>query len=140
MPVTEQDARAIAYLAARIRTETGGTRWDQPGIDAIVGKYVGRSLVAAVERVTRHAADPEAKTPGAILRPFVPAGVAIDTPPQPPRKHEACRVCGRHVESCLCERPATRAPEPSTRHAEHIAAARRQLRGVLDHEQPEEGR
>lgn len=136
MPTTDQDARALAYLVERIRIETNGNRWDKPGIDAVLAKLVGKSLVPSIERVIRHAADPDAKTPGAILRPFVPAGVAIDTPPQPPRKHEACRVCGRHVERCLCERPTTRAPQPSTRHAEHAAAARAALRGV-DHETKE---
>ena len=132
MPTTDQDARALAYLVERIRVETNGSRWDKPGIDAVLAKLVGRSLVASIERVIRHAADPDAKTPGAILRPFVPPAEAINTPPQPPRKHESCHVCGRHVDTCLCERPTTRPSTPTPRYAEHIADARRRLRGETE--------
>ena len=32
MTITDQDARALAYLAKRIRDDSGLSRWDEPGI------------------------------------------------------------------------------------------------------------
>ena len=70
---TERDAQALAYLAKRLREETyGAGPWDDAGIWAVIKPLVGRNLAIAIEQVTRHAADPEAKTPGAITRPFLP--------------------------------------------------------------------
>lgn len=71
--MTDHDAQAIAYLAGRLRQETyGAAAWDQAGIYAKVKELVGQNLELSLERILRHAADPEAKTPGAIHRPFLP--------------------------------------------------------------------
>jgi hypothetical protein len=71
--VNEQDVRALTYLAARIRSETHGAgRWDEAGIAAKISELKGQGLAQVVERVARHASDRDAKTPGAILRPFLP--------------------------------------------------------------------
>ena len=126
MPVTDQDARALAYLASRIRTEANAPRWDAAGIEAVIAKLVGRGLVASIERVTRHAADKDAQTPGAILRPFVPEA-EVGGPPRPPKPGEQCHTCGRHMP-CGCDEPATKPPKRSKYAPDHIAALRREIR------------
>lgn len=101
MTTTDQDARALTYLACRIRKETHGCReWDDAGTYAVIAELVGQSLAQTVERVTRHAADPEAKTPGAIKRPFVPA--AVDAGPRFPAKAgNDCRIHkGEWADTC----------------------------------------
>ena len=101
MPVTEQDARAIAYLAGRLREDThGANRWDSPGIWAEVSPLIGQNLAVTIERVTRHAQDPDAKTPGAIRRPYVPG------PPENRRELEhlapedRCGICAKSHYDC----------------------------------------
>lgn len=135
MPVTEHDARALAHLAARLREETfGANRWDQPGIWAEVRALIGQNLAVTIERVARHAADPDAKTPGAIRRPFTPG------PPEPTRELDVapvgsrCTVCGEQEFRCASlwsgEHPFTRPiprdvdPEVRRRAAEARATAR----------------
>lgn len=132
--VTEQDARALTYLARRLRDEThGANRWDDAGTYASVSKLVGSSLPVAAERVTRHASDPTAKTPGAIHRNYLPG------PPEaevwrPPKAHETCPTHpGGWKHNCACcaadrladddEQPT----DPTDRHTS-IAAARAALR------------
>lgn len=103
MPANDQDARALTYLARRIRTEThGAAQWDEAGTWAVVSKLIGQNLALAIERVTRHAADPGARTPGAINRPFVPdaATGSTTTRPEPVPKHLRCTVCSEHRDRC----------------------------------------
>jgi hypothetical protein len=101
MPVTDQDARALTYLACRIRKETHGARaWDEAGTYSVVAELIGHSLATTTERVIRHAADPEAKTPGAIKRPFVPAA-AEPGPRFPAKPGEDCRIHkGEWADTC----------------------------------------
>lgn len=128
MPVTDQDARALAYLAGRIRADVGASHWGAAGIEAVTAKLIGRELAPTVERVARHAADKEAHTPGAILRPFLPgAATEADRRPQPPRPGEHCHTCGRHVP-CGCDQPAVTPPKRSQHTTDHIAALRREIR------------
>ena len=112
----ERDLRALAYLATRLRTETmGAGKWDDNGIWPILKKLEGQNLAVVIERVARHAADPEAKTPGAILRPFVPQAVVESRHPHPLRAGdpEECRIHkGQHRDHCgPCASEA--APEPT---------------------------
>jgi hypothetical protein len=103
--LTDQDARALTYLACRIRKETRGAReWDEAGTFAEVAKLVGQNLAITIERVTRHAADVEAKTPGAIRRPFVPAAPGPEAW-RPLKPEEACRNCGlaKHRPNAECD-------------------------------------
>lgn len=94
MPVNEQDVRALTYLAARIRLETHGAgKWDEAGVAAVIAKLCGQGLAQAVERVARHAGDRDARTPGAILRPFLPDAAAA--PVQRFDPDETCDVCGK---------------------------------------------
>lgn len=90
MPTTDQDARALTYIVKRLREETyGASRWDETGIHAVITKLIGRNLPTVVEQITRHASDPEAKTPGAINRPFLPEAPKAG-PLYPPKRHEEC--------------------------------------------------
>ena len=100
MPTTEQDARALTFIACRIRAETFGAReWDEPGTFAEIKKFIGHNLPLTVERVTRHASDPHAQRPSAMQRPFVP-----DAPKGqsafPPKREEACELHGGHKDRC----------------------------------------
>lgn len=107
MPLNEQDARALTYLARRLRHETPGAGdWDEPGIYAVVSSLIGQHLGTSIERVTRHAGDPAAKTPGAIRRPFVPDPQRAT--PSGVRPAEACHNCGRTLTASCCDRPQAR--------------------------------
>src|SRR5687768_11273828 len=73
MTTTTRDAQALTYLATRIREDTHGCgKWDQNGTYAVIAELVGQNLGETIRRVIGHASDPEARTPGAIKRPFVP--------------------------------------------------------------------
>jgi len=96
MPTDDRDIQALTYLATRLRTETmGAGEWDQAGIHAVISRFKGHNLAVTVERVTRHAADPEARTPGAMERPFVPA--APVSGPRTNAKAGDPDECRRHV-------------------------------------------
>lgn len=119
MPTTDQDARALTYLAKRLREEThGANRWDEAGISAIVTNLIGRNLPSVVEQVTRHACDPEAKTPGAINRPFLP-----DAPTDGGRRSYNV-PCPNHADQVLpCRLCAARRSDGT----QHLALARAEL-------------
>lgn len=92
MPATDRDAQALAYLARRLREETFGCReWDDAGTYAVIkAELVGKQLAHAAETVLAHATDPEARTPGAIRRPFTPKPDGQPTRNHPPRRDEVC--------------------------------------------------
>jgi hypothetical protein len=97
MPTSDQDLRALTYLTRRLRDETHGcNQWDEAGTFAnLKDALAGQNLLIACQRVLGHATDPEAKTPGAIKRPFIPEP-ATPTPPRivyDPR--QVCHDCGR---------------------------------------------
>jgi hypothetical protein len=96
--VNEQDVRALTYLAARIRSETSGCgKWDEAGIAAKISELRGQGLAQAVERVARHAADRDARTPAAILRPFLPdAQTTVARVQYDPAT--ACDICARPAD------------------------------------------
>lgn len=119
--LNDQDARALTYLACRIRKETHGARvWDEAGVYAEVKQLIGHSLPLTAERVLRHASDVEAKTPGAIRRPFVPdapvAGVRFPARAGDP---DECRIHpgehGTNCRACAADRLAGDDTQP-TRH------------------------
>jgi hypothetical protein len=91
--LTDQDARALTHLARRLRTETHGCKdWDEAGTWAVVKALIGQNLALTIERVTRHAIDPEAKTPGAIKRPFLPPAASEVEPKRGnPKRGEDCK-------------------------------------------------
>lgn len=103
MPTNDQDIRALTYLAKRLRDEThGANRWDEAGIAAKVAELKGQQLSQVAERVIRHAADTQAKTPGAILRPFIPAAGDTTTAPRLEKfdRSTFCAVCGEPEDRC----------------------------------------
>ncbi|HEY9352594.1 MAG TPA: hypothetical protein VIP28_05060 [Nocardioides sp.] len=65
MPVTDQDARALAYLAARMRPH-GARRWDEAGIIAAIGKVKHIALADVALAVVRAADDRTLETPAPI--------------------------------------------------------------------------
>lgn len=101
MPTTDQDLRALTYLARRLRDETHGcAQWDEAGTYACLkDALAGQNLLIAAQRVLGHATDPQAKTPGAIKRPFTPE--PTNAPARVPFDPRAvCHICnlteGRH--------------------------------------------
>lgn len=101
MSVIDRDLAAFAYIVRRIREETAGANeWDEAGVYAKVAELKGRHFWTSLEQVMRHAADPTAKTPGAIHRTFLPDKPA----PQhwtPTKKGEECRKhAGQYRNSC----------------------------------------
>lgn len=125
MPMTQRDAQALTYLVGRLREETkGATKWDEHGVYAVVSKLIGQHLATSIERITRHAADIDAKTPGAINRPFVPEARVPDNRWKPPKKHEecpkhpgqwpsACGPCATEDVEAFYDEPATESVLPA---------------------------
>lgn len=102
MPTTKRDLQALAYLAKRLRDDTPGAReWQDAGLWPVLAKLEGHQLHLTIERVIRHAADPDARTPAAIERPFTP-----DAPTSPVRfpakagGDECRRHPGEHAVGC----------------------------------------
>jgi hypothetical protein len=126
MTTTKRDLQALQYLAQRLREETPGAgKWHDNGLTAVLSKLEGHNLAITIERVTRHAADADAKTPGAIERPFVPEAT-VPGPPRPPKPHEVCRLCGRamHGVDVVCDTPTAR-PLPKNPPTDAYLQARR---------------
>lgn len=131
MTTNDQDARALTYLARRLRTETSGAGdWDEAGTWAVISRLIGQNLAITIERVTRHAGDANAKTPGAITRPFTP-DVPTTGAPRAPRRETQCNACGAELEHCECGYASSRRPAPLPPEvlAERVAAAKAALRG-----------
>lgn len=139
MTTTEQDLRALAYLAQRLRTEThGAAKWDHAGLWPVLKRLEGHNLALTIERVTRHAADPDARTPAAIERPFVPEAPKATGVRYPPKAADECRLHpGEWATSCRAcagdalagdpKRP-TRAPRTGD-YSERVAELRAAMRG-----------
>jgi hypothetical protein len=102
MTVTDDQARAITYLAAACRPK-GAPRWDERGIFQNVMKIADRNLAMVIEHVIRHASDPSARTTGVIAGSFTPAAVTVPTSVVPKRE-EACGRCGGFRGACPCSR------------------------------------
>ena len=139
MSTTKRDLQALHYLAQRLREDTHGAGpWHDAGLTPVLARLEGQNLAIVTERVTRHAADKDARTPAAIERPFVPG------PPTPGVRYPAkagspdeCRHHpGEHADHCRAcagdrlagDATAPRSPERSHRHADHVAAAREAMR------------
>lgn len=101
MSIDEQELRALAFLALRVRKATHGCApWDEPGLMANLRKIQNRNLHMTIEHVLRHAADPNAKSPGVIVGSFTPEApkAARFTPP---KRHEECKIhAGQWANAC----------------------------------------
>jgi hypothetical protein len=104
--INDQDARALTYLAMRVRAETyGAGPWDEHGTAATIANLKGRSLAMTTEHIIRHASDPKAKTPGVLLGAFTPSKAAeVDRRHVAPKRDEACDLCGGWKNACPCSR------------------------------------
>ena len=141
MTTSEQDLRALAYIATRLRAEThGAAKWDDAGLWSVLKKLEGHSLALTVERVTRHAADSEARTPAAIERPFVPdapksAGVRYppkrdqECPGHPGEWPDSCRICRAPVVADEESGDRNLRPGRTTDTTERVAELRRRKAG-----------
>lgn len=125
MSLTHQDARALAYLARRLRADANLTPWDEHGTFSVLRRHIGTALDVMAERVIRHAVDPNASTPGAINRPFVPPAPS-EGPPRPPRPAESCKTCGRrmHAADAVCDEPTLRPTGKSAPTVTYLQARR----------------
>lgn len=107
MPLSDQDIRALTYLAGRCRP-TGAPRWDEAGIFAAIAKVRHMALDDVALSVIRAASDFNAKTPGVIANLRAPnwqerAG-ADARPYEPTAREDWCEYCGKPRE--LCQRIA----------------------------------
>jgi hypothetical protein len=96
MATNKRDIQWLTYGAQRLRDEThGACKWDEAGTFKIFAEeLIGTHFATALERVIGHATDPDAKTPGAIKRPFVPQVTSAPTrTPYDPR--HVCHDCGK---------------------------------------------
>lgn len=102
MPVTEQQARAIAFLAAKARPH-GAIRWDEAGIYANVMKVADKQLSTVVIAVMQAAEDRNAVSPGVIPT----TGPHWRNPESAPVVHRGpydasttCGICGFSQPEC----------------------------------------
>jgi hypothetical protein len=108
MPVTEQQARAIAFLAVAARP-TGASRWDEAGVYANIIKVADRSLGSVVIATMQAAEDRNAHSPGVLPT----AGPHWRNPESAPPKplnvwdHDTiCTTCSRPEAQCKAVRHA----------------------------------
>lgn len=101
MPVTEQQARAITFLAVAARPH-GATRWDEAGVFANVMKCADRELSTVTIAVMQAAQDRNAASPGVIptagphWRPPVPG--QTPTPLNTYDPATCCDICTRRFD------------------------------------------
>lgn len=121
MPVTEQQARAIAFLAASVRP-TGAARWDEAGVFANVMKVADRQLSTVVIAVIQAAEDRKAQNPGVIPT----RGPHWRTPESAPRAEtqpysadKFCHVCGQVLAG---HRLVDHEPMSAAQYAQELAA------------------
>lgn len=102
MPVNEQQARAITFLAMAARP-TGAPRWDEGGVYANVMKVADRAVGAVTIAVIQAAEDRNAQSPGVIPTngPHWRDPAAAPTEERP--RFDAmrtCSVCSLTREAC----------------------------------------
>lgn len=106
MTVTEQQARALTFLAASVRP-TGASRWDEAGIYANIMKVADRSLAAVTIAVIQAAEDRNAQSPG-VIPTTGPHWRNPETAPTPTRTPydpaNTCHICGKTKTRCVAFR------------------------------------
>ena len=122
--LTRDQAEALANLVHLLRPE-----WDRAGIFTALGHCRQRNELDVAMAAIRAAATPDLRTPGAIpskgdhwaerLSPVVA--------PRPPKPAEACRICGRHADRCVCDTaPQVRPIQPAADVSDRVTT----LRGI----------
>lgn len=102
MPVTDQQARAIAYLAAAVRPHRAPT-WDEAGIVANIAKVRDRDLATVTLAVIRAASDRDAKSPGVIPTNGPHWSEKLAEPKWQPTilaPEERCSICSQPEDRC----------------------------------------
>lgn len=97
MPLTDQDIRAITYLAARCRA-ADAPRWDEAGIFAAIAKVRHLNITDVVMAAIQGADDEKAITPGVISNTSSPNWQVRPVRPQPIAPYDpatACDVCAQ---------------------------------------------
>lgn len=128
MPMTKDQGQMLATLAIACRP-VGAPRWDHAGVMAALAKVAHLSLADVMSAVARAASDRTATTPAVIAATnslHWREKVAESVRPHPPKRDEQCKVCGYHLDRCICGNQATKptpAAAPQTV-AEALAAAR----------------
>lgn len=133
--IDQQQQRALAYLAARMRP-TGASPWDEPGIVAALAKVQHLALPDVAMATIRAAANADAKTPGVIpnlagehWRERVTRSEVF----RPPHRGEHCHLCGKWREACVCsDGPTLRPDAPSPNVDDHIQRLRELVRGPIE--------
>lgn len=101
MPATDQQLRAIAFLAKDCRPH-GATLWDEPGIFENAARIRHWNLRELTIEVVSAAADRSAKTPGVIGKPGPHRHLDTTEPTTadkvPPADH--CATCGHTETAC----------------------------------------
>lgn len=120
---------ALGHLVTVIRADRKLPTWDRRGIDQVLASLRHLDAHELATRAIGHAADPEARTPGALRRPFLPTPAA-PRPAGPPPKREQCADCGIWKHRCKCPggpaewRPPRRNPmDPGLRAVTRAAIA-----------------
>lgn len=107
MPVTKEQAEALAFVAAAARPY-GAPRWDPAGVVAAIRKVAHLSLVDVALAVFRAADDPNLRTPAPIGIPTAPCW--RERNPDRPVEHrphdtrETCGHCSRVRAVCEADR------------------------------------
>jgi hypothetical protein len=140
MSVTRDQAEMLATLALACRPHDA-PRWDRGGLIAAIGRVKGRSLASVAIAVMQAAEDHGAETPAVIPAegPHWRQPTPSDRPTaRPPKPHEACRACGRHLHApdAICDSPTRRPappsdPTPGLEQARHLVSVTRQ--GLCSH-------
>ena len=133
MTVTKGDVQALTWLATRLREDTHGCgHWDAQGTYAVISEHIGHNLAETLHCVVGHALDPEARTPGAIRRPFIPKRPEEPGRRQPAKAGEDCRRHpGEYVGSCRACRVDGLGTEHDVVLADQDRSAGRRLREQL---------
>lgn len=102
MPLTDQDIRALVYLAGRCRPH-GAPQWDDAGTFSAIAKVRQLHLADVALSVIRAADDANAKTPGVIANTSAPNWQERGTRPrqlEPFDRGTFCAVCQEPEDRC----------------------------------------
>lgn len=114
--MTDLDLSAIAHLVTATRAAHKLAAWDRHGIDQVLASLKHLDVHELATRALGHARDPEARTPGAIRRPFTPIAPP-ETGIRNPRAGEACAICQRWPHQCVCTDDNDKRTGPSRQRA-----------------------
>lgn len=103
MPLSDQDIRALTYLAGRCRPPHA-PRWDEAGIAAAIAKVRHLHLADVALATIRAADDASARNPGVIANTQSPnwreRGTSRPAPREPYDRTSFCGTCGQPESRC----------------------------------------